>query len=110
VSGDARQRLVVTAPEGSRLAQLQASYDALKAAVTEAKERYETLTEAIKAELATAHPGVPGITLAGGPGMPVLQLTWVESWRFDSKRFKEDDPLTYVRYAKKSEHWELRAQ
>jgi hypothetical protein len=49
------------------------------------------------------------MTLAGPPGMPALSLTYVESWRLDSKRLKEEDPRKYVQYAKKSAHWELRA-
>lgn len=105
---DRPQRQLVTAPPGSRLESLLASYEAVKAASDEASGRLENLKDAIKAEVTAAYPGVPALTLAGGPGMPVLSMTYVTSWRFDSKKLKDDDPHTYVRYARQGGHWELR--
>ena len=109
MSGEPRQRLPVTVAPGSRLEDLMARYDMLKAEYEEAKARWEELTGAIKAEGTAASPGATAMTLAGPPGMPALSLTYVESWRLDSKRLKEEDPRTYVQYAKKTAHWELRA-
>lgn len=100
----------VLAPAGSRLEDLLARYEPLKAAAEEAASRFKDLTDAIKAEVTSANPGVTSLALGAGPGMPVLLLTWVEQWRVDSKRLKEESPVTYVRYAKKSGRWELRAQ
>lgn len=104
-----RQRQLISAQPGSRLEALLASYEAEKAASDEASARFRNVTDAIKAEATHLFPGATALTLAGGPGMPVLAITWVESWRVDTKAMKESDPLTYVRYAKKSGHWELRA-
>lgn len=86
-----------------------ARYEPLKAAAEEAAGRFRDLTDAIKAEATAANPGVTAMSLSGAPGLPPLNLTWVESWRIDSKALKEAEPLTYVRFARKSGRWELRA-
>ena len=102
-------RLAVTAPAGSRLEELLATYESVKANAEEAAARFKSLTDAVKAELSAEHPGITDMVLTGAPGLPALRLAWVESWRLASKRLKEEDPLTYVKYAEKSGHWELRA-
>lgn len=102
-------RLAVTAPAGSRLEELLAAYESVKASAEEAASRFKTLTDAVKAELSAAHPGATDMVLTGAPGLPALRLAWVESWRLAAKRLKEDDPHTYVKYAEKNGHWELRA-
>lgn len=106
----ARQRVILTAEPGSRLEELLAMYEPLKAAAEEAASRFKAVTDALKAELpALAPEGTAAITLSGVPGLPVLHQTWVETWRLDSKQLKADDPVTYVRYAVKGGHWEVRA-
>lgn len=100
----------VTAPPGSRLEELLASYEGAKAAAEEATARFEAITGAIKAELSSAYPGTGDISLSGAPGLPRLKMTWLHPWRFDSKRLKEENPLMYVRYAKQGGHYELRQQ
>lgn len=102
-------RLTVTAPAGSRLEELLAAYESVKAAAEEAAGRFKSVTDAIKAELTAAHPKVTDMVLTGSPGLPALRLAWVESWRLASRKLKEEDPLTYVKYAEKGGHWELRA-
>lgn len=102
-------RLVVAAPAGSRLEELLATYESAKAAAADAESRYKAVTDAIKAELSSANPGVAEMTLAGQPGLPRLSMTWVRPWRLDTKRFKEDHPHLYVQYATQSGHWDLRA-
>jgi hypothetical protein len=105
------RRVPVTAQPGSRLEELLASYEPLKAAAEEAASRFKAVTDALKAELpALAPEGTTAITLSGAPGLPVLHQTWVSSWKFDVKQLKADDPVTYVRYASKGGHWELRAR
>lgn len=100
----------VMAVPGSRLEELLASYESAKADSEAAVQRFEAITAAIKAELSAAVPDTPEIGLSGKPGLPRLKLSWIRPWRFDSKRLKEEDPLTYVRYAVQGGHWELRQQ
>lgn len=102
-------RVTVTVTPGTRLEELMARYAALKAEAEGAAGRLKDLTDAIKAEATGAYPGVTALTLSGGPGLPSLALTWVESWRVDAKALKEADPRTYVTYAVKSGRWELRS-
>ncbi len=101
-------RVAVTAPPGSRLEELLASYEVAKAAAEAAAGRFKAVTDGIKAELASANPGVPDITLGGAPGMPRLRMTWKRPWRVDEKRLKAEDPALYVRYAVRGGHWEMR--
>lgn len=98
---------VVNYEPGSRLEQLHAEYIAAKAAESDAKKRATAATDALKLELTQAAPDQPKIELEGSAG-PRLHLGYVETWRFDSTRFKKDDPFTYVKYAKKSGSWTLR--
>lgn len=94
--------------KGSRLEQLHEAYGPAKAAVADAEAKLKAITDAIKLELTQAAPdGAEKIELVGENGVP-LQLSWVLTWRFDSKKFKADDPQTYVRYAKQSGSWTLR--
>lgn len=103
-----RQRQLAAVPPGSRLEELLGRYEMEKAAAEESASRFKDLTDAIKAEARAMYPGATALSLAGGPGLPVLGLTWIESWRFDAKQLKADDPHTYVRYAVKGGKWELR--
>jgi len=95
----------VKAGAGSRLEQLQATFRETKAALSAAEAAHKAIVDAIKGELDAMRPeGVTRIDLVGA--VP-LRMAWVESWRFDSKKLKTDDPVTYVRYAKKSGYWTL---
>lgn len=98
----------VTVPQESRLAALHAEYADAKAAADAANERLKGITDAIKLELTTAAPEHTKIDLPAGAG-PALRLTYSERWTLDTRRMKEQDPLTYVRYAKKGGAWTLRA-
>lgn len=98
---------VVNYEPGSRLEQLHAEYVEAKAAAAEAESRAKAATEALKLELTEAAPGAAKVELAGSAG-PRLSLGYVETWRFDSTKFKKDNPVTYVQYAKKSGSWVLR--
>lgn len=97
----------VAAEPGSRLEALHASYADAKAAADEAAARLKAVTDGIKVELTQRNPEARRFALTGAAG-PALALTYTETWRFDSKRLKVDDPETYVRYAKKSGSWSLR--
>jgi hypothetical protein len=103
--------ITVTAPPGSRLEQLLASYESTKAAAEEAKSRYEALTDAVKAELDAATPeGTQEIVLTGSPGLPQLKMTWRSPYRFDVKKFRAEHPRLYVQYEVKGGHWEMRQE
>lgn len=101
--------VTVTPQAGTRLEQLHAAYADAKAAADDAAAKLKAVTDAIKVELTQAAPeGERKIELAGQAG-PVLRLTYSESWRLDSKRLKAEHPETWVRYAKKSGSWTLKA-
>lgn len=98
----------ITPQPDSRLEQLVAQYDDAKDAADAAAERLKTLTDGIKAETTAAAPGVDKITIESPDLRKPLNLSFVESWRVDAKRMKTEDPLTYVRWAKKSAgSWKL---
>jgi hypothetical protein len=100
----------VTAQPGSRLEQLLAVYDDEKAAAAEAAERFKAVTDALKAEMAAAvPPGTEDMTLIGAAHLPRLRLSWRRPWRFDSDKFREENPYLFVKYSKQGGHWELRA-
>lgn len=98
----------VAVEPGTRLADLLAMYDHLKAQADEAGQRFDTVKNAIKAELAAAAPGAPQVDVAHSALTQPLRLSYVESWRLDAKRMKAEAPETYVRYAAKSGSWQLR--
>lgn len=108
VCGPQPETPVVNYEPGSRLEQLHAEYIEAKAQEKSATDRAKAATDALKLELNTAAPGATKVELEGTAG-PRLTLGYVETWRFDSTRFKKDDPFTYVKYAKKSGSWTLRA-
>lgn len=99
----------VAGEPGTRLEQLHAAYASAKSEAAAAAEALKTVTDAIKLELTQAVPDAPSIDLVG-EGLPPLRLTYVESWRVDSRKLKAEDPETYVRYAKKSGSWTLKAR
>ncbi len=99
----------VTAQPGSRLEELLAAYEPLKAAAEEAAERFKSLTDAIKNEITAACPdGTARVSIAGTPGLPRLTMAWIKSWRVDSRKLKEEQPYLWVKYSKESSYWELR--
>ncbi|HSV38713.1 MAG TPA: hypothetical protein VLI04_08135 [Nocardioidaceae bacterium] len=98
---------IVVASTGTRLEQLHASYADLKAQADEAAKRLKAVTDGIKAELAAAEPGQERVELRSPVGPP-LRMSYVESWRFDSKRLKTERPDLYVVYAVKGGSWQLR--
>lgn len=100
--------VVVLPPAESRLADLHASYADAKARADEAAAQLKVITDAIKAELQTTVPDATRVELRSQNG-PALSLNYVESWRLDSKRLKAEHTELWVRYAKKSGSWTLRA-
>lgn len=97
----------VGAETGSRLAQMHAAYADAKAEVEGAAERLKVITDAIKLELTNAAPDQARIELHG-PG-PTLRLVYTTSWRVDAKKLKAEAPEIYVRYAKQTGSWTLKA-
>lgn len=103
------QAPVVQPEPGSRLEDLHSRYAVIKATADAAAKQLKDLTDAIKLELSQAAPeGASSIALTGEAGPP-LRLNWVTSWRLDSRKLKAEDPETYVRYAKQSGSWVLKA-
>lgn len=93
---------------GSRLEDLLAVYAHLKPQADELTARLKDVTDAIKSELRTTRPDSTRIDVTH-PALPqALRLSYVESWRIDTKRLKAESPLTYATFATKSGKWELR--
>lgn len=99
---------IVVASEGTRLEQLHAQFADAKSAAKEADDRLKAITDGIKAELAAAEPGQGKVELRSPVGPP-LRMTYVESWRMDTKRLKAERPDVYVSYAVQGGSWQLRA-
>lgn len=93
--------------KNSKLSQLHSLYADAKAARDAAEEQLKAITDGIKVELANAAPGVERVDLVS-PAGPPLGLRLVVSWRFNSRKFKAEDPETWVRYASKGEVWTLK--
>lgn len=97
-------------PPGSRLEDLLAVYAQIKPQADELATRLDSVKTAIKAELRAAAPEAQQIDVAH-PALPQpLRLSYVESWRLDTKQLKANRPEIYVQYAVKGGKWELRGQ
>jgi hypothetical protein len=92
---------VTPAPE-SRLDQLAALYDAVKAQAELAEQQLKSVTDAIKAELANAHPDAEKVQLNHPLLAQPLRLVRVESTRVDSKALQAAYPQIYAQVAKPS--------
>lgn len=103
-------RASITAEPGSRLEQLQEARAALKASVDAGQVELKNLTDAIKVELTQLAPGHRKITLQGTASAPALSLTYVESWRLNTKALKADPVGVqyYAKYAEQSGSWVLK--
>jgi hypothetical protein len=100
--------LQVPATANERLSQLHAAYAAAKTESDEAAARLKVVTDGIKLELLNLAPEERKLALSGPDG-PTLTLTHSRSARFDSTKFKREDPETYASYAKFSDSWTLKA-
>lgn len=99
----------------SNLGRLCAAYKLAKPRADEAKRALDQITDAIKVELTNAvaddpayHPGEPVVCLAPVLDAP-LRMSYVQSWYLDTKSLKEQDPHTYVKWAKQRGVWKLAA-
>jgi hypothetical protein len=100
---------VIQPKPDSRLEQLCGQYDVAKAEAEKAAAALKAITDGIKFELIQAAPGETSMTLVSDLVATPLQLSCSERWTVDTKKLKTEDPETYVRYAKKSTPWTLRA-
>ena len=103
---DPPQTAVLYDEDDQELLQLHAEYWAAKEQEKAAEARAKTATDALKARLSEVADQTGRAELFGPGGRP-LALTYVESWRLDTKALKAKDPETYVRYATKSGSWRL---
>lgn len=102
--------MIIRPEPGSRLHELIAEYDNAKAAAAQAEERFTLIKDGIKAELSAVAPATETTILVTSDQLTrSLRLSASESWRLDARALKKDDPSLYVRYAKKSVTWVLRA-
>jgi hypothetical protein len=98
----------ITPEPGTALADLCDQRELLLAQAEDAKKRAESLVAKIKAiTIPMAPPGTTSIIITGTPYRPELVNHWVESWRFDTKRFKRDHLVQWVKYAIKGGTWKL---
>lgn len=101
---------VVTPEPESRLEQLLASYDDAKSNYEAAKERFDSIKDSIKAELAEAAPGAEKVEVSSQYLERTLRLSHRLEWRIDSRRLKEEKPELYVKYARQIGSWRLEAK
>lgn len=101
--------LTVTAPPDSRLAQLQALFVSTKAAADEATKQHKAITDAIKVELTALNENERRFELTPAGDCPTLRVTYTVSNRFDSTRFKRDQPAVYETYLKPTGSWSIKA-
>jgi hypothetical protein len=83
-------------------------YSALEMQIAALVEQQEALKQQIKDAARQAAPAAQLIELAV-PGTAVrYAVKYRESWRLDGKAIAAEDPLTYVKYGRKTISWELR--
>ena len=90
---------VVIPDPNSRLESLCAEFDQWKDRADEANAELDRIKDGIKAELAQMLPDESRVVIRSGYLAQPLRLRAEETWRFDVKRFKEEDPVGYVKYA-----------
>lgn len=101
--------VIVQAEPGSRLDQLSARWAALKPAVDAAQAELKELTDAIKVELAQARPDAEDIRLTAGHIAGALRFYAKPDPRFNSRKFKAEQPEMYEKYYERDRTaWELR--
>lgn len=101
--------VAVVARKGSKLEQLHDLYYALKAEKDEADKKYKAVCDAIKVEVTSANAEARRFSLSSKSGdRPALNVSYTESNRFDSTRFKKEHPDVYVGYLKPSASWSIR--
>lgn len=93
----------------SRLEQLLAIYDEVKALTEEYEGRLRSLKDAIKAEMVKAAPGRTVVTVHSDYLAAPLRLSQRTQWRLRSQALKAADPHTWVRYAYQQTSWYLEA-
>lgn len=100
----------VTPTVDSRLEQLLASYDEAKSAFEGARERFDGIKDGIKSELATAAPNSEKVEVASQYLDRPLRMSYRLEWRVDTRRLKDEQPATYVEYARQIGSWRLEAK
>ena len=103
-------------PRGSDAERYLDQLDAAKAAVTEAETHLRDLVKQIEAEVAAGVAAQlprgatlpPVITIPGGPHRQGRVMRWVVQRRFNSKRFRAEQPVLYETYREYGDgYWQL---
>ena len=92
--------------EAPLLVEARARYAEAKEAADAAAETLKGATSKLKAAITEASGGAYR-TVLNVPGFKPVNLTYVESWRIDTKRLKAEQPALYVDYAERSGAWRL---
>ena len=102
----------VTVPPGSRLEALLCQRADALAAAEAAHEHAGMIVRAIKHELTAAYGDGEHIPkrfrIPGSAGWPPLIQRWVPTMNVDTKRLKQEDPVTWARFARPGGYWDLR--
>jgi hypothetical protein len=93
----------------TELARLHAAYETAKSAETAAKSAAKDASDALKNAIVAEYgaEGQKHFTLEGPAGQR-RTLGYVESWKFNVKGLKANNPLVYVQYAYQQGSWTLR--
>lgn len=88
------------------LADQRREYAEAKAQADAADERLKAAKDKLKSALSEATNGAYRVSLEV-PGFKPINLTYVESWRLDTKALQAQHPAVYVEFAKRSGSWRL---
>lgn len=97
----------VEAQPESRLEQLASLYTQIKPLADQYAAQLKEITDAIKYELAQAAPGSEQVVLNSQYLDKPLRMSHRVEWRLNSKQLKQEDPVTWVKYARQVESWRL---
>jgi hypothetical protein len=89
-----------------QLGDLRREYAEAKAAADAAEERRKAASDKLKGALSEATNNAYRVSLHVDGYRP-LNLTYVESWRLDTKALQAQHPAVYVEFAKRSGSWRL---
>lgn len=91
----------------SNLGRLCAAYKLVKPRADDAAKQLEQIVDAIKVELTNAAPGETSVMCTADVLDRPLRMQYRENWYLDAKRMRTEDPVLYVRWAKKRCVWAL---
>lgn len=98
---------LLEAAEGTELDALMAEYYHTKAELKSAEEAHQAVKDRLKALAMDSRNSVEDTRIDVHSMHGNLAVTYTESWRLNTKKMKEEDPLSYARFIEKRGGWKL---